>query len=148
MIAAVMYGNVGMKVTYITLCQEVFDAPHITTRRGTMYWYMMSAVFWWTAFVIAEAIPQFSAFTGIVAAACIMQFSYVMPPLFSLLMECQKDSTWSDILRRKWYKKLFDGTLFLGSLSIVGLALWGSILTLIQALAQPGAPTQFGCNGP
>lgn len=137
-----------MKVIYITIFQEIFNASALTTRRGAFYWYTLSVTFWWTAFVLAEAIPQFSAFTGIVSAICIMEFSYILPPFFQLVYEMQRDATWKEKLTRKWHIKIFDLFLVLGSLAVVGLTLWGSIETLLSALAQPGAPAQFGCNGP
>jgi hypothetical protein len=41
----------------------------------------MTVVYWGLAFVIAAAIPQVQTIAGLVAAVCVMQFTYTFPPL-------------------------------------------------------------------
>ena len=145
LVAAVLYSNVGMKVIYITVSQELLNAPPLTTRNGTIAWCMFATAFWWLAFMLAESIPQFSAFTSIVSALCIMQFTYVLPPFFQLLHELHQDQTWRDKLLRRWWLKLTDLILFLGSVAMTGLMLWSSISVLIRSV-QTGSTQQFGCK--
>lgn len=145
LIAAVMYGNVGMKIIYQTVGQELLNAPALTTRKGTVCWYAFTVGFWWLAFILAEAIPQFSAFTSIVSALCIMQFTYVLPPLFQFLHEISFDKTWSERIFRRWWLKAFDLTITLGSIALMGLMLWSSISVLISSI-QSGSTEQFGCT--
>jgi len=44
----------------------------------------MVVIYWGVAFVIASAIPQVQTISGLVAAICIMQFTYTFPPLMLL----------------------------------------------------------------
>lgn len=144
LVAAVMYGNVGMKVIYITVGQELLNAPALTTRKGSIIWCLFATVFWWLAFILAESIPQFSAFTSIVSAICIMQFTYVLPALLQLLFESQQDRTWKETFTRKIWLKAFDFVMFTGSIALMGLILWASVEVLISALQQ--GTQQFGCT--
>jgi TRAP-type mannitol/chloroaromatic compound transport system permease large subunit len=41
----------------------------------------MVPLYWSLAFIIGAAIPQVQTISGLVAAVCIMQFTYTFPPL-------------------------------------------------------------------
>lgn len=47
-------------------------------------------VYWALAFVIAAAIPNFSGLTSVVAAICILQFTYTFPPLLHIGYRMQR----------------------------------------------------------
>lgn len=49
-----------------------------------MIWAPLVVLFWGTAFVIGSAIPSVGTLSGLVAAACIFQFSYTFPPALFL----------------------------------------------------------------
>lgn len=57
-----------------------------------MVWVGMIPIYWSIAFVIAAGIPDFSGLTGIVAAVCILQFTYTFPPLLAIAYMIQKNS--------------------------------------------------------
>lgn len=83
-IAASLYGNIGLKVVYINIVEGLLKGPPLMTRGGRIVWSGMVVLFWGLAFVIASAIPSVGTLSGLVAAVCIFQFTYTFPPLFSL----------------------------------------------------------------
>jgi hypothetical protein len=52
----------------------------------------MVIVYWALAFVIGAAIPQIQTISGLIAAVCIMQFSYTFPPLFLFMFLVRRDT--------------------------------------------------------
>jgi len=108
LIAAVMYGNVAMKIKLISVFQEIFNAPTLVTRRGSIYWIIWSFVFWWAGFLVVEAAPQVSALGGIIGALCFTQFAYTIPCMMQLSYELQIDKPGERWTRRLWLK-IMDG---------------------------------------
>lgn len=92
LIAAALYGNIGIKVLYQNLFKELFGLPDLTTKVGKFLWIGIVPVYWTIAWVLAAAIPNFSALSGLVAAVCILQFTYTFPPLLMLGMEIKLDA--------------------------------------------------------
>ncbi|KAL9055933.1 MAG: hypothetical protein Q9162_003229 [Coniocarpon cinnabarinum] len=92
MIAAALYGNIGVKVLYNNIAVELFRAPPLTQRAGKIAWIFLIPVYWSIAYVIAAGIPDFSGFTSIVAASCILPFTYVFPPLLNVSLACHKNA--------------------------------------------------------
>ncbi|THU92102.1 hypothetical protein K435DRAFT_758442 [Dendrothele bispora CBS 962.96] len=84
LIAAGLYGNIGIKVAYYNIVEDWFNGPPLMSRKGRYIWTIMVVVYWAVAFVIASAIPQVQTISGLVAAVCIMQFTYTFPPLMLL----------------------------------------------------------------
>jgi len=80
LIAAALYGNIGIKVLYQNVFKEMFGLPDLSSTAGKYLWAGIVPIYWALAYVIAAAIPNFSALTGLVAAICIMQFTYTFPP--------------------------------------------------------------------
>lgn len=76
LIAAALYGNIGIKVLYQNIFKELLGLPDLTTKSGKWIWVAIVPVYWGIAFVLGAAIPNFSALSGLVAALCIMQFTY------------------------------------------------------------------------
>ncbi|KIK59098.1 hypothetical protein GYMLUDRAFT_44836 [Collybiopsis luxurians FD-317 M1] len=83
-IAAGLYGNIGIKVAYYSIIEGWFKGPPLVSRRGRFIWTFMVILYWALAFIVGSAIPQVASVSGIVAAICIMQFSYSFPPLLML----------------------------------------------------------------
>ena len=96
LIAAGLYGNIGVKVLYNNIGVELFHAPPLTQRAGKILWIFIIPVYWTIAYVIAAGIPDFSGFVGIVAASCILPFTYVFPPFLSVMFQARKNAIRSD----------------------------------------------------
>lgn len=80
LIAAALYGNIGIKVLYQNVLKELIGLPDLTTSMGKWIWFAIVPVYWALAYIVAAAIPNFSALTGLIAAVCILQFTYTFPP--------------------------------------------------------------------
>ncbi|KAK4701208.1 hypothetical protein P7C70_g5023, partial [Phenoliferia sp. Uapishka_3] len=175
MIAAGLYGNIGLKVFYITIIEDLFHGPSMTSRKGRMIWAPLVVVYWGIAFVIGSAIPAVGALSGLVAAACIFQFTYTFPPAimlgFDICVDAQAEDepflvagiapiradSWKNVSR--WRRGIFGGGrkrvalkfvnfLFLiAALATAGLGLWATGTDLAEAI-QVGAASSFGCAAP
>jgi hypothetical protein len=113
-IAAILYGNIGIKILYSSFLHDIFHFPPLDSRLGKWLWVVLGKLFlctpilkqehpspnnpltvpvyWIIAWVIAAAIPQISYLGSFVGAACILQFSYTFPPLLLVGYNVQKDS--------------------------------------------------------
>lgn len=60
LIAAGLYGNIGIKVLYNQVLQELFSAPPLTSKSGKYLFASIVPVYWSLAFVVAAAIPGMS----------------------------------------------------------------------------------------
>lgn len=92
LIAAGLYGNIGIKVFYNNLLMDVFNAPPLITRGGKLFYAAIVPVWWVTAFVIAAAIPYYIGFVGVIAASTLMNLTYAVPPFVSLGYDCQRNA--------------------------------------------------------
>jgi len=174
MIAAALYGNIGVKVIYTNVLQTYFGAPEMATRGGRITWIFSVLAYWAFAFVFASAIPSLSSMSTLVAAACIFQFTYTFPPIIWLSYTMQKDAmigdepwtpgkninqtrvdSWRSASRWKrgfaplWYVKSFLIVIFLAALATAGLGMYSGILGIKATFAIPGShATSFGCASP
>jgi hypothetical protein len=73
LIAAALYGNIGVKVIYNNVLVEIFGFPHLTATLGKYFFAASVIVYWSIAFIIGSAIPQFSLLSSLVAAVCIFR---------------------------------------------------------------------------
>jgi len=172
-IAAGLYGNIGIKVAYINIIEGWFNGPRLMTPKGRMIWTVMVCVYWSLAFVIGSAIPQVQTISGLIAAIAIMQFTYSFPPLMRLGYDvitdamsadaeyapgsgtaCRVDS-WSDWSRWKRgifggrvFFKLFNLIIFLGGIAMACLGMWGAGKSMVHTFQLSGAATSFGCKSP
>lgn len=83
-IAAGLYGNIGIKVAYYQIVEGWFKGPPFMSRKGRFVWTFTVVIYWALAFIVASAIPQVQTISGLIAAVCIMQFTYTFPPLLLL----------------------------------------------------------------
>lgn len=75
----------------------------------------MVLLYWALAYIVGSAIPQVQTISGLVAAICIMQFTYTFPPLFILGYNMVLDASgpddpgdsWSNWSR--WKRGIFGG---------------------------------------
>ena len=169
LIAAILYGNIGLKVVYNNLLVDLFKFPGLATKAGKIRWVIMVPLYWGIAFVISAAIPQVSNLSGLVAAVCILQFSYTFPPFFMLGYQIKKDAfvegegfdpatgrvvrhdngftRWKRGFMKRWYFNAFNVFLFLGSLVTAILGIYSAVKGMVTAYAG-GAPPSFSCRDP
>lgn len=175
-IAAALYGNIGVKVLYNNILVELFHLPPLTTKGGKFAWVALIPIYWSIAFIIAAAIPNFSGLTSVVAAFCILQFTYTFPPLLSVAYWIKKhalqdgegfnpdngqtvyhDGGARRVVRgfffpgfatnKRFYMSLFNIFYFLGALALAGLGAYSAITVLKNAFAV-SSTTSFTCHSP
>ncbi|KAJ5800258.1 uncharacterized protein N7518_002326 [Penicillium psychrosexuale] len=167
-IAALLYGNIGIKVFYSAVFRDVFRFPELNSRTGKWVWIGLVPAYWALAWVVAAAIPQITNLTSFVGAACILQFSYTFPPMLLVGFNVQNDailpeeinSTTGQVQRidngiKRWirgYKKKFVWNTFdviysLLALSAAGLGIWASV-TSMHTSFEEGKLTHFTCANP
>ncbi|KKY29182.1 putative amino acid transporter [Phaeomoniella chlamydospora] len=170
LIAAGLYGNIGIKVLYNNVLVDFFNAPPLTVKSGKIAWAIIVPIYWTIAFIFAAAIPDFSGLTSMVAACCIMQFTYTFPPLLSIGYNMKKyalaegegfDPATGRVTRHKtgisrwvkaffsgpWYMNVFNVIYMLGSLATAGLGAYSACMNLIDAF-ESGQANAFTCASP
>ncbi|KIW01199.1 hypothetical protein, variant [Verruconis gallopava] len=170
LIAAALYGNVGLKVIYNSIGVQIFNAPPLYTKRGKWIWAGIVPIYWSIAYVIGGAIPAFSGFVALVSAVCAMQFTYSFPPLLHIGYMVQKnamkpgegfdpatgqvkrsDSGLKRIVRgffaKHWYINVLNLLYLLGALACAGLGMWAAIKNMILIYAVPQL-NAFVCKSP
>ncbi|ESZ98656.1 hypothetical protein SBOR_0894 [Sclerotinia borealis F-4128] len=171
LIAAVLYGNIGIKVIYQNIVEDLFGGPELTTTKGKLIWIAIVPLYWAFAFVLGSAVPQFTNISSLVAAVCIMQFTYTFPTILYLGMIMKEDAThadetfdpvagtihrvdtwkdasrWKRALAPRWWLKIFCFLFFLASAATAVLGMYTSIKSIIADFAL-GHATSFGCASP
>lgn len=170
LIAAVLYGNVGLKVSYVEVLEKLCKFPPLHTRGGKLWWAALVPIYWALGFIVAAAVPQFSYITGFVGALFLLSFSYTFPAFLALGYFIRKDAMDPETERfdpvtktyhykdtgfrrfmRGYMKKPFFNTFnlfyFLGALATCALGCYSSIEGLIGAF-QKGLATSFSCKPP
>jgi hypothetical protein len=155
LIAAGLYGNIGIKVLYNNILIDIFKAPPLTTNRGKIFYASLVPVWWSIAFVVAAAIPDYFGFVAIISSSMLLNLTYTMPPFFALGYDIQQgairaelgdgfDPATGQTIRsstgvRRIIKGFLGGGLFqvainvwhtiyfLASLSMCGLGMYASI---------------------
>ena len=169
LIAALLYGNIGIKVIYNNVLMELFRFPSLGTKAGKLAWIGVVPVYWAIAFILAAAIPQVANLSGFIAAACILQFSYTFPPFLHFGFQIQKaaiqsgegfdPATGQTVRHDNGMKRYIRGfkmnilwnsfhiCFFLGSFVTAILGIYSAILGMIASYAT-GATSTFSCNSP
>jgi hypothetical protein len=169
LIAAALYSNIGIKVMYANIGVELFGAPSLDRKSGKLLWVALVPVYWSVAFILAAAIPNFSYLSGLIAAVCILQFTYTIPPLLMLGCDIQLHAMgddegfneetgqtvridegwkrWARGARKYWYVNVWNLLLCMGALATAALGMYSSIEGLRKAF-QTGRSTSFSCKGP
>jgi len=169
-IAAALYGNIGIKVIYNNVFVEIFRAPALTTTAGKWAWAGLIPLYWAIAFVLAAGIPNFSGLTSVVAAFCILHFTYTFPPMLSVMFWMKRhalqegegydpatgqtirhDSGFKRMARgfmaRRWWVNVANVIYMLGALALGGLGAYSSIIVLMNAF-KSSRTTAFVCKSP
>ena len=92
LIAAGLYGNIGIKVFYNNILMDIFSAPPLVTRRGKIFYAAIVPVWWSIAFIIAAAIPDYFGFVSVISASMLLNLTYTLPPFFALGYDMQKNA--------------------------------------------------------
>ncbi|KAI0086112.1 hypothetical protein BDY19DRAFT_380379 [Irpex rosettiformis] len=86
-----------IEVAYYQILEQWFKGPPLMNDKGWYIWSgtssslpyffppsppVMVLLYWSLAFIVASAIPRVQTISGLVAAVCIMQFTYTFPPLY------------------------------------------------------------------
>jgi hypothetical protein len=169
LIAAGLYGNIGIKVLYNNILIDIFNAPPLITRRGKFLYAAIVPVWWIIAFIIAGAIPDYFGFVSVISASMLLNLTYTMPPLFALGYDIQRnairadkdegfDPTTGNVVRlngglARLIRGFFSGGLFqvavniwhvlyfLSSLSMCGLGMYAAVQG--KLLYLPGVETSL-----
>lgn len=170
LIAALLYGNIGIKVLYRNVLMELFGFPSLAQKSGKLLWIAVVPVYWGLAFVVAAAIPSISDLAGLIAAVCILQFSSTFFPMLMLFHCAQRDaiqegvegfdpstgqtarrdsgmSRWMRGLRKNTALNAFNLFFFLGSLATAVLGIYSAVIGLKNACAET-AVSGFSCTNP
>ncbi|KAJ5176700.1 amino acid transporter [Penicillium canariense] len=173
LIAGGLYGNIGVKVIYNNIFVEMFHAPPLTHRAGKFLWVAIIPVYWGIAFILAASIPSFGGLTAVVAAFCILHFTYSFPPMLATLFWIKEaalqegegfdPATGNTIRHDSGIKRLVRGCMslkpkilmmsvfnvfyFLGALALAGLGAYSAIEVLKDAY-KGKVSTAFTCHSP
>ncbi|KAK4545434.1 hypothetical protein LTR36_002784 [Oleoguttula mirabilis] len=175
LIAAGLYGNIGIKVLYNNVLMDLFDAPPLITKPGKIYWAIIVPIWWSIAYIIAAAIPDYFGFVSVIASATIMQFTYSFPPILALGYDMRLNAMKStvgegfdpqtgEVLRTSsgfsyWMHGFLSGgplqilmnvlhVLYaIGSLAMAGLGLYAAVEGMIAAFKIPQV-NSFSCKSP
>ncbi|KAI1611793.1 transmembrane amino acid transporter protein-domain-containing protein [Exophiala viscosa] len=170
LVAAGLYGNIGIKVIYNQVLLEFFHAPPLETRTGRYIFAALVPIYWSVAFIIAAAIPDYFAFVSVIAAFCVIQFSYTFPAIIHLAYTMQKDSigkgegfnvTTGETIRKdhgarrllrgflagRWYLNVWNVIHACGALATAGLGAYAAIEGMMEAFKIPEV-NAFTCRSP
>lgn len=155
LIAAGLYGNIGIKVMYNNILMDIFNAPPLITTRGKVLYACIVPIWWAVAFVIAAAIPDYFGFVSVISASCLLNLTYTLPPFFALGYDIQRhairtengegfDPATGQTIRnettvQRWVRGFMSGgplqvainvwhvLYFLASLSMCGLGMYAAV---------------------
>jgi len=175
LIAAGLYGNIGIKVLYNNILVDIFSVPPLTTKKGKIIYAAIVPVWWIIAFIIAAAIPDYFGFVSIISASMLLNLTYTLPPFFALGFDIQKnalrtelgegfDPATGQVIRnettvQRWVRGFLSGgpfqvainvwhvIYFFASLSMCGLGMYAAIVGMINAFKNPEL-NSFSCRSP
>ncbi|RMZ80333.1 hypothetical protein DV738_g2745, partial [Chaetothyriales sp. CBS 135597] len=169
-IAAVLYGNIGIKVLYNNVGRELLKFPRLESSRGKWIWVFFVPIYWLLAWVVAQSVPQITTWIVILASGAIIQFTYTFPPFLTIGFKVQRDAitegdTYDPVTRtathvdsglKRWirgYKKellwnLFDTIYYLGSCTTAVLGLIAGFKTLVNAYKASENLSAWRCESP
>lgn len=170
LIAAALYGNVGLKVSYVEVFEKLFNFPPLYSRGGKLWWASLIPIYWGIGFVVAAAIPQFSMISSFIGALFLLSFTYTFPAWLAFGFWIKKDAMEPEMERfdpvtgrydyidtgmrrfvRGFMKKPVFNTLnflyFLGALTTTALGMYSSLEGLITGFSS-GVSTSFTCKSP
>ena len=155
LIAAGLYGNIGIKVLYNNVLMDIFNAPPLVTFRGKIFYAAIVPIWWIIAFIIAAAIPDYFGFVSVISASTLLNLTYTLPPFIALGYDIQNKAHRADenegfdpntgaVIRngttmQRWMRGFMSGgpirvaqnvwhvLYFLASLSMCGLGMYAAV---------------------
>ena len=147
---------------------RIFRAPPITSKAGRILYGITVPIYWTIAYVIAAAIPDYFAFVSIVAAFCILQFSYTFPPMIHLVYSMQMNGGGTfdpatgqttrshhgvgryvhGFFARYWYWNVWHVIYTGGCLVTAGLGAYVAIVAMKEAFAAAPQSNAYTCTSP
>lgn len=169
-IAAALYGNIGIKVLYNNVFMDLFSAPPLTTKQGKYLWAAIVPIYWSIAYIMAAAIPDFFGLVSVLAAFCAVQFTYTFPPMLALGYAIHKGAMQNgegfdpatgntihhDSGVRRWVRGFLNGPWYFSVLNVIhaaaslataGLGAYAAIMGMINAFKLPQV-NAFSCRSP
>ncbi|KIW37740.1 uncharacterized protein PV06_09736 [Exophiala oligosperma] len=170
-LAVFMYFNVGMKVVYLHICEEMLHMPAITSKRGYMFWLILGPLYWIIAWIFSMSVPNFAGITGLVGGLFSLNFTYSIPAIMYVTFVIQKgaalpgegfdpytgETTRLDSgfkryvrgLRKTWWYSIPAILFACGGLASSGMGSWAAIQGLKEVFGPGGTiQTSWGCAGP
>ena len=116
---------------------------YINDKCGWIIWLVLVGLITIFGWVIAEAIPFFSALLGLISSVFISGFSYYWPALF-----------WFQLVKQdKWYKgwhnislSMMNALVFLIGMAILGCGTYASVRDIITQYAEEKVRGAFTCD--
>ncbi|SPQ25778.1 46fc58f0-96f7-4996-8023-12658bfbb7a1 [Thermothielavioides terrestris] len=173
LIAAGLYGNIGIKVFYNNVLVDLLNAPLLVSKPGKLFYAALVPVWWSVAFVIAAAIPDYFGFISVMSASTLLNLTYTLPPLFALGMDIRKNAmrpgegfnpetgevTRNGTAMQRYIRGFFSGgplqlaknvwhvLYFLASLAMCGLGMYAAVQGMVDAFKHPQL-NSFSCVSP
>lgn len=92
LIAAGLYGNIGIKVFYNNVLMDLLKAPPLTAKPGKLFYAALVPVWWSTAFIVAAAIPDYFGFISVISASTLLNLTYTLPPFIALAYDIHRSA--------------------------------------------------------
>lgn len=170
-LAVFLYFNIGMKVVYLHICQEIFKMPAISTKRGYMFWLILGPLYWIVAWVVSMSVPNFGGLTSFIGGLLSLNFTYSIPAIMYAAYVIQAgavlpgegfDPTTGVTTRhdggmkryirgitKSWYLSIPVILFACAGLASSGMGTWAAVEGLIAVFGPGGTiQTSWGCAGP
>jgi len=168
-IAACLYGNIGIKVFYNNVGRDLIHFPLLESKKGKWIWAGLVPLYWIIAWLIATCIPQVISWITLVGAGAILQFTYTFPPFMMIGFKVQRDSIlpeetfdpmtgqvnrvdrgmkrWIRGFKKELLWNVWDLIFYLGACTTCVLGLYAAFTTMAFDYKHNPNNTAFNCNG-
>jgi len=169
-IAACLYGNIGVKVLYNNFGRDMFKFPLLESKKGKWIFALFVPLYWLAAWVVASSVPQITSWIVIVGAGCILQFTYTFPPFMMLGFKTQRDAIlpeetfdpltgkvhrvdsgmkrWIRGFKKEFLWNTFDLIFYLGACVTCILGLYAGFTLMVDAYTNGSNLTGWSCKSP
>ncbi|KAK7906011.1 hypothetical protein LTR67_000736 [Exophiala xenobiotica] len=170
LIAAVLYGNIGIKVLYNNLGRDLLKFPRLESKGGKWIFVFFVPIYWVLAWIAAQSVPQINSWIVLVGAGCILQFTYTFPPFMMMGFKVQRDAIlpeetydpatgqvrhvdsgvkrWIRGFKKELWWNLFDLIYYLGSCVTCILGLYAAFTTMVDAYKSSPNLSAWRCESP
>lgn len=146
LIAAGLYGNIGIKVFYNNVLIDLFNVPTLQTKIGKILFAIIVPIWWAIAYVIAAAVPDFFGIVSVVAASSLLILTYALPPFIALGLDMRQTALKLGLVREfdpatgatsKLRFSDYGRAFFGGSWFRTGINIW-HVIYVLASLAMSG----------